>query len=59
MIELKTGDKLFTDETLSVFEGGIFEDYDLVLVIKDGDEIPKVQYQAIFIKTGGQEWLMI
>ena len=56
MIELKKGDKLFTDETLSVFEGGIFEDYDLVLVIKDGDEIPKVQYQAIFIKTGGQEW---
>jgi len=52
MIELKKGDKLFTDETLSVFDGGVFEDYELVLVIKDGDEIPKFQYQAYYIVTG-------
>lgn len=52
MINLETGDKLFTDETLSVFEGGNFNYSDLVLVIKDGDEIPNYQYPAYFIKTG-------
>jgi hypothetical protein len=34
MIELNKGDKLFTDETLSVFEGGVFEEHELVLVVK-------------------------
>lgn len=52
MIQLEKGEKLFTDETLSVFEGGDFNNCDLVLVIKDGDDIPKYQYQAYFIKTG-------
>ncbi len=52
MIQLEKGDKLFTDETLVVFEGGIFEEQDLVLVAKDGDDIPSYQYQANFIKTG-------
>lgn len=52
MIELNKGDKLFTDETLSVFESGNYLSTDLVLVIKDGDEIPSMQYQAQYIKTG-------
>jgi len=52
MIELNKGDKLFTDETLSVFEGGVFEEHELVLVVKNGSEIPHIQYQALFIKTG-------
>ncbi len=52
MIKLEKGDKLFTDETLSVFEGGEFDNCDLVLVIKDGDLEPSVQYPAYYIKTG-------
>lgn len=52
MIQLEKGDKIFTDETLVVFEGGIFEEHELVLVAKDGDDKPLYQYQAKFIKTG-------
>ena len=52
MIKLEKGDKLFTDETLSVFDGGEFDNCDLVLVIKDGDLEPSVQYPAYYIKTG-------
>lgn len=52
MIELNKGDKLFTDETLSVFESGNYLPSDLVLVISDGDTIPSMQYQAQYIKTG-------
>lgn len=52
MISLEKGEKLLTDETLSVFEGGNFGSCDLVLVIKDGDSVPNYQYQANFIKTG-------
>lgn len=52
MIELNKGDKLFTDETLSVFESGNYLPTDLVLVIKDNEEIPSMQYQAYYIKTG-------
>jgi hypothetical protein len=52
MITLEKNEKLLTDETLSVFEGGIYENRDLVLVIKEGEEIPNYQYQANFIKTG-------
>jgi len=52
MIQLETNQKLLHDETLRVFEGGIFDNCDLVLVIKDGSIQPDYQYQACFIKTG-------
>lgn len=52
MIELTAGEKLFTDETLSVSESGNYLPTDLVLVIKIGEEIPQYQYQAQYIKTG-------
>lgn len=52
MIELIKGDELFTDNTLSVFESGNYLPTDLVLVIRDGDSIPNIQYQAYYIKTG-------
>lgn len=52
MVILETGEKLKTDETLSVFSGGTFSEQELVLVIKDGDEIPFYQYPANFIKFG-------
>lgn len=52
MIELNKGDKLFTEETLSVFESGNYLPSDLVLVIHDGETIPAYQYQAQYIKTG-------
>lgn len=52
MITLEKNEKLLTDETLGVFEGGMYENYDLVLVIKEGEDIPNYQYQAYFIKTG-------
>lgn len=52
MIELIKGDKLYTDENLSVYNSGSYNPEDLVLVVKDGDELPIYQYQAIYIKTG-------
>lgn len=52
MIELIKGEKLFTDETLEVFQGGTYEITDLVLVNNVGSDIAICQYQAIFIKTG-------
>lgn len=52
MITLEKNEKLLTDETLSVFEGGVYKNCDLVLVIKEGEDIPNYQYQAYFIKTG-------
>lgn len=52
MIELNKGDKLFTDETLSVFESGNYLPSDLVFVIHDDETIPAYQYQAQYIKTG-------
>lgn len=56
---LEKGEKLFIDNSLSVYEEGEYEPFDLVLVIKDGDDIPKYQYQAQYIKTGENVWLMI
>ncbi len=52
MITLEKNEKLLTDETLSVFEGGMYENCDLVLVVKEGEDTPNYQYQAYFIKTG-------
>jgi hypothetical protein len=52
MITLETNEKMLTDETLRVFEGGEFENTDLVLIKKEGESVPKYQYQAYFIKYG-------
>lgn len=52
MITLIKGDKLFTDDTLIVFESGSYEPTSLVLVNKINNDIPKYQYQANYIKYG-------
>jgi hypothetical protein len=52
MIELEKGFKLLLNEDLEVFEGGTFEDHDLVLVNIVGELEPKFQYQALYIVSG-------
>jgi hypothetical protein len=52
MITLEKGQKLFLNQNLEVFEGGTFENSDLVLVNIVGEEIPKFQYQALYILNG-------
>ncbi len=52
MIHLEKDQPLFTDETLLVFEGGDYEETDLVLVRKIDSEEPVFQFQANFIKNG-------
>jgi hypothetical protein len=52
MITLEKGDKLTSDENLEVFEGGTFEDTDLVMVNVVDDDFTSYQYQAYYIKNG-------
>ena len=52
MIELIKGQELYTDSNLLVYNSGLYNPEDLVMVIHIDDEIPKYQYQAKYIKTG-------
>lgn len=52
MITLIKGEKLFTDPEFEVFESGDYDERDLVLVNKIGDDFPLLQCQAYFIKNG-------
>ena len=52
MIEIEKGFKLILNENLEVFEGGTFEDHDLVLVNIVGEDYAKFQYQALYIVSG-------
>ncbi|MBP9758730.1 hypothetical protein KBD45_03470 [Candidatus Dojkabacteria bacterium] len=52
MINLEKGERLVSDETLVVFEGGEYNDFDLVLVAKENEDKPIYQFQACFIKNG-------
>ncbi len=52
MIVLEKGDLLVSDENLEVFESGTFEDTDLVMVNRVGEDHADYQYQAYYIKNG-------
>ena len=52
MITLNKGEKLFTDPEFEVFESGDYDERDLVLDNKIGDDFPLLQCQAYFIKNG-------
>lgn len=52
MITLEKGDKLISNENLEVFEGGTFDDTDLVMVNVVGEDFASYQYQAYYIKNG-------
>ncbi len=52
MIEIEKGFKLIMNENLEVFQGGTFNDHDLVLVNIVGEDIAKFQYQALYIVSG-------
>lgn len=52
MIVLEKGDLLVSDENLEVFEGGTFENTDLVMVNRVGEDHADYQYQAYYIKNG-------
>jgi len=52
MITLAQGQKLFLHEDLEVYQGGDFENTDLVLVNIVGEDIPKFQYQALYVLNG-------
>jgi hypothetical protein len=52
MITLNKGEKLITDPDLEVFESGTYDERDLVLVNKVGENFAILQCQAYFIKNG-------
>ena len=52
MITLVKGEKLLTDDTLEVFISGDYDERELVMVNKVGDDFAILQCQAYFIKNG-------
>jgi hypothetical protein len=52
MINLEKGEKLKNEKNREVFQSGEYDENDLVLVNEIGDEIPKYQYPAFYIKNG-------
>jgi hypothetical protein len=52
MITLNQHDKVVYAEEYKVFQGGDYEDTDLVLVYKDDESVPTLQFQAYYIKNG-------
>jgi hypothetical protein len=56
MIILEKGERLHNEPNLEVYIGGEYNETDLVLVNQIGDDTPKYQYLAIYIKTGQFEY---
>lgn len=52
MITLEKGEKLHNEPNLEVYQSGQYQDDDLVLVNVIGENIPKYQYVACYVKYG-------